>query len=68
MYVAHAGMATKGEARDDKPGCRCEYGSSVMSTSPANSDSLQCTCNEKLCFNTINVKKIAFGNKENTTD
>ena len=69
MYVAHAGMATTGEARDDKPGCPCEYGSSVVSTSTTNSDSLQCdqgysTCNRKICFNT---SQILSGSSESTS-
>ena len=69
MYVAHAGMATTGEARGDKPGCPCEYGSSVVSTNTTNSDSLQCdqgysTCNRKICFNT---SQILSGSSESTS-
>ena len=69
MYVAHAGMATTGEARDEKPGCPCEYGSSLVSTNTTNSDSLQCdqgysTCNRKICFNT---SQILSGSSESTS-
>ena len=69
MHVAHAGMATTGNARDDKPGCPCEYGSLVVGTSTTNSESLQCdqrhsTCNEKICFNT---SQILSGSSESTS-
>ena len=66
LSVAHAGVATAADARNDKPRCLCGNGSC---TNSPNSDKLQADhrCENSICKLRLNVSQLNSGSGQSTS-